>query len=46
MIDIKDDTNVVYLRGEIDDSMEFSHEIFGEKFYNTKNDIKHALGIN
>lgn len=36
MIDIKDDTNVVYLRGEIDDSMEFSHEIFGEKFYNTK----------
>ena len=36
MIDIKDDTNVVYLRGEIDYSMEFSHEIFGELFYNTK----------
>jgi len=36
MIDIKDDTNIVYLRGEIDSNMEFSHEIFGEKFFNTK----------
>ncbi|SCI19689.1 MULTISPECIES: single-stranded DNA-binding protein [unclassified Romboutsia] len=36
MIDIKDDTNVVYLRGEMDDNLDFSHEIFGEKFYNTK----------
>ena len=36
MIDIKDDTNVVYLRGELDSNMEFSHEIFGEKFYNAK----------
>ena len=36
MIDIKDDTNVVCLRGELDSNMEFSHEIFGEKFYNAK----------
>lgn len=36
MIDIKDDTNAVYLRGELDEEMEFSHEIFGEKFFNTK----------
>ena len=36
IIDIKDDTNVVYLRGEMDDNLDFSHEIFGEKFYNTK----------
>ncbi|MBQ3421356.1 MAG: single-stranded DNA-binding protein [Romboutsia sp.] len=36
MIDVKDDTNIVYLRGEIDSNMEFSHEIFGEKFFNTK----------
>ena len=36
MIDVKDDTNVVYLRGELDENMEFSHEIFGEKFFNSK----------
>ncbi|MGL5693305.1 MAG: single-stranded DNA-binding protein [Peptostreptococcaceae bacterium] len=36
MIEIKDDTNVVYLRGELDEDMEFSHEIFGEKFFNTR----------
>ncbi|MBC5997049.1 single-stranded DNA-binding protein [Romboutsia ilealis] len=36
MIDVKDDTNVVYLRGELDENMEFSHEIFGEKFFNAK----------
>lgn len=36
MIDVKDDTNVVYLRGELYENMEFSHEIFGEKFFNAK----------
>lgn len=36
MIAVKDDTNVVNLRGELDSELEFSHEIFGEKFYNTK----------
>lgn len=36
MIDVKHDTNVVYLRGELDENMEFSHEIFGEKFFNAK----------
>lgn len=36
MINIKDETNVVNLRGELDSELEFSHEIFGEKFYNTK----------
>lgn len=36
MITVKDDTNVVNLRGELEDNLEFSHEIFGEKFYNTK----------
>ena len=36
MISIKEDTNIVNLRGELDDNLEFSHEIFGEKFYNTK----------
>ncbi|MBQ8999391.1 MAG: single-stranded DNA-binding protein [Clostridium sp.] len=36
MISIKEDTNLVNLRGELDDNLEFSHEIFGEKFYNTK----------
>ena len=35
MITIKDDTNVVHLRGEIDTDFVLSHEIFGEKFYNT-----------
>lgn len=36
MIAVNDDTNVVNLRGELDSELEFSHEIFGEKFYNTK----------
>ena len=36
MIVIKDDTNVVNLKGELEDELEFSHEIFGEKFYSTK----------
>lgn len=36
MITVKDDTNVVNLMGELEDKLEFSHEIFGEKFYNTK----------
>ena len=36
MIIVKDDTNVVNLKGELDDELEFSHEIFGEKFYSTK----------
>ena len=32
MIDVKDDTNVVYLRGELDENMEFSHEILEKSF--------------
>ncbi|NJA71973.1 single-stranded DNA-binding protein, partial [Clostridioides difficile] len=32
----KDENNVVNLRGELDNKLEFSHEIFGEKFYNMK----------
>lgn len=36
MIVVKDDTNVVNLKGELEDKLEFSHEIFGEKFYCTK----------
>ncbi|RDY24407.1 single-stranded DNA-binding protein [Romboutsia maritimum] len=36
MIAMRDDTNVVNLRGEIDDNLELSHEIFGEKFFNTR----------
>ncbi|MGL4913077.1 MAG: single-stranded DNA-binding protein [Romboutsia sp.] len=36
MITVKDDTNVVNLRGELESELEFSHEIFGEKFYNTR----------
>ena len=36
MIIVKDDTNVVNLKGELEDKLEFSHEIFGEKFYCTK----------
>ncbi|MEG0842950.1 MAG: single-stranded DNA-binding protein [Romboutsia sp.] len=35
MINVKDDTNLVNLRGEISEDLEFSHEIFGEKFFNT-----------
>ena len=33
---MKGDTNIVNLCGELEDNLEFSHEIFGEKFYNTK----------
>lgn len=36
MMDIRDETNIVNLRGELEDNLEFSHEIFGEKFFNTK----------
>lgn len=36
MIVIKDDTNIVNLKGEIENNLQFSHEIFGEKFYTTK----------
>ena len=36
MVVMKDDTNIVNLSGELEDDLEFSHEIFGEKFYNTK----------
>ncbi|UWD49572.1 single-stranded DNA-binding protein [Clostridioides difficile] len=36
MIAVKDENNVVNLRGELDNKLEFSHEIFGEKFYNVK----------
>lgn len=40
MITVKDDTNVVNLRGELSEDLEFSHEIFGEKFFNTNIKIK------
>ena len=36
MINLKEDTNIVNLRGELDDELIFSHEIFGEKFYSSK----------
>ena len=36
MITVKEDTNLVNLIGELDKDLEFSHEIFGERFYNTK----------
>ena len=36
MITIKEDTNLVSLRGELEDNLEFSHEIFGEKRLNSK----------
>ncbi len=36
MVNVKDDTNLVTLIGHIENDLEFSHEIFGEKFYNTK----------
>ncbi|MGM9535013.1 MAG: single-stranded DNA-binding protein [Intestinibacter sp.] len=36
MVVIKGDTNIVNLCGELEDNLEFSHEIFGEKFYNAK----------
>ncbi|EQF23064.1 OB-fold nucleic acid binding domain protein [Clostridioides difficile CD160] len=36
MIAVKDENNVVNLRGELENKLEFSHEIFGEKFYSMK----------
>ena len=33
MISVKEDTNIVNLKGYIENNLEFSHEIFGEKFY-------------
>lgn len=36
MVTLKDDTNMVNLVGELENDLELSHEIFGEKFYNTK----------
>ncbi|MGN1033049.1 MAG: single-stranded DNA-binding protein [Intestinibacter sp.] len=36
MVVMKGDTNIVNLSGELEDNLEFSHEIFGEKFFNTK----------
>lgn len=36
MINLKEDTNIVNLRGELEEELTFSHEIFGEKFYSTK----------
>lgn len=38
MISINTENNIVNLRGELDSELKFSHEIFGEKFYNI--DIK------
>ncbi len=40
MINIKEDTNVVNMLGEITEELKVSHEIFGEKFYSTKIKIK------
>ncbi len=40
MINIKEDTNVVNMLGEIAEELKVSHEIFGEKFYTTKIKIK------
>ena len=36
MIAVKEDTNIVNLKGTIENNLQFSHEIFGEKFYTTK----------
>ena len=36
MITVKEDTNIVNLKGRIENNLQFSHEIFGEKFYTTK----------
>jgi len=38
MISINTENNIVNIRGELDSELKFSHEIFGEKFYNI--DIK------
>lgn len=40
MINIKEDTNVVNMLGEITEELKLSHEIFGEKFYATKIKIR------
>ena len=32
MIVVKEDTNIVNLKGKIENDLQFSHEIFGEKF--------------
>ncbi|MEF9992323.1 MAG: single-stranded DNA-binding protein [Peptostreptococcaceae bacterium] len=36
MINLKEDTNIVNLRGELGEELTHSHEIFGEKFYSAK----------
>jgi len=36
MINLKEDTNIVNLRGELGEELTFSHEIFGEKFYSAE----------
>ncbi|MCH1964867.1 single-stranded DNA-binding protein [Paraclostridium sordellii] len=36
MMNLKEDTNIVNLRGELGEELDFSHEIFGEKFYSAK----------
>lgn len=36
MMNLKEDTNIVNLRGELGEGLAFSHEIFGEKFYSAK----------
>lgn len=46
MIIVKDDTNVVNLKGELENELEFSHEIFGEKFYSTKIKINRLSNSN
>ncbi|KXZ40281.1 Single-strand binding protein family protein [Alkalithermobacter thermoalcaliphilus JW-YL-7 = DSM 7308] len=37
---IKETTNIVNLCGEINSNLEFSHEVFGEKFYNCTIKVK------
>ena len=39
MIAVKEDTNIVNLKGTIENNLQFSHEIFGEKilYYKNKN---------
>ena len=32
MIVVKEDTNIVNLKGKIENDLQFSHEIFGENF--------------
>ncbi len=40
MINLKEDTNVVNVTGEVLKGLEVSHEIFGEKFYTTQLNIQ------